>query len=457
MTQLSSPRSGNRLRQRVLVLVGGLVLLLIAAWLALVILTRIDELFLPGELDLGALTRVPGVEEAGDGPIERINILMLGLDRRPSEGNAPARSDTMFVMTIDPQSETAGILGIPRDLWVDYPYNDGSCCYQERINAAYVLGETQRYWGGGPALAMYVVEQNLGIPIDHYMLIDFEGFKEIIDDLGGITVYIEQDVYDPFYSDTELPGDYFPLDFKAGDVEDMDGRTALAYARTRRNSGDLDRIRRQQQVIFAALDKARELNWNDAGKVPSLFRNYKDAIETDVNDLLVLRYAGLASGLDPTRITALSLGAATYGTTIDQKAVLLADPELVEQLVQALFNDGRLLQENAQVEVQNGAGEDGLAVQVVDFLAGQGFAATALTAADSIDRAVHPQTVIIDYSSNDYTVGRLANLLGVPGTLVRHAEVEDGSLRTTGDTDILVILGTDAQGQDFAVSAEGGD
>ena len=83
-------------------LVAGLGLLLIAAWLALVILTRIDELFLPGELDLGALTRVPGIEEAGEPPTERINILMMGLDRRPSEGDLPTRTDTMFVMTIDP-------------------------------------------------------------------------------------------------------------------------------------------------------------------------------------------------------------------------------------------------------------------------------------------------------------------------------------------------------------------
>ncbi len=429
-----------------------------AVWLALVILTRIDELFLPGELDLGALTLVPGVEKAGDPPTERINILMMGLDRRPSEGDLPTRTDTMFVMTIDPQSETAGIIGIPRDLWVDYPYNDGSCCYQERINAAYVLGETQGYWGGGPELAKYVVEQSLGLSIDHHVIIDFEGFKQIIDDLGGITVYIEQDVYDPYYSDTERPGDYFPIDFKAGDIVEMDGSTALAYARTRRNSSDLDRIRRQQQVMFAALDKARELNWDDVRKVPGLFGNYKDAITTDVNDLLVLRYAGLASRIDPTRITALSVGAATRPwTTPAGASVLLADDALMEQLVQALFSDGQLIQENAQVEVQNGAGEDGLATQVVNFLAGQGFTATALTVADSAAGAVRPQTEIIDYSGNDYTVGRLASLLGVPAALVRHAEVDDELLPTTRETDILVILGADAQGQDFTVSATGGE
>src|SRR3990172_248971 len=356
-----APRSASsRLRQRILVALVGVALLVAAGWLTLVILTRIDELFLPGELNLGALTVFPGVEEAGEGPTERVNVLMMGLDRRVTEGDAPARTDTMFVMTIDPQTETAAMLGLPRDLWVDYPYKDGSCCYQERINAAYVLGETQGYPGGGIALATRVIERNLGIPIDHHVLIDFKGFVEIIDALGGITVYIEEDVDDPYYSHTEKWGDYFPIHFEAGETVNMDGITALAYARTRRNSGDLDRIRRQQTVIFAALEKARELGWNDASKVPGLWGDYQDAIKTDINDLLVLRYAGLASKFDPARIQSYTLGHATVPwTTPGGASVLLPDKELVQELVLALFIDKRLLEEDPRVEVQNSSPDEG--------------------------------------------------------------------------------------------------
>ena len=458
MSQISSPGSsgGSRFRQRLLMALAGLGIVLAIVWLALIILTRIDELFLPSDIDLGALTAFPGVEEAGDGATERINVLVMGLDRRPNEPGAPARTDSMFVLTIDPQSETAGMLGIPRDLWVDYLYSDGRCCYQDRVNAAYVWGETRGYSGGGPRLAMDVIERNLGIPIDHYVLIDFEGFVEIIDALGGITVYIETRLYDPAYSETEDPGDYLVLDFRPGEVAEMDGAIALGYARSRRNTSDLDRIRRQQQVIFAALEKARELGWTDVTRIPGLWGDYKDAIETDINDLLILRFAGLASRIDPTRVTALSIGVATRGwTTPDGKSVLLADKAVVQQMVRALFSDQRLLQENAQVEVQNNAGAAGLALRAVDFLAGQGFPATLLTAAE-IAGTTRPRTEIIDFSGKEYTVQRLARLLGVSDDEIRRAEAADAVLRPTDDTDILVILGSDAQTQDFAVGASGG-
>ena len=454
MSQFPPPltTAGGRIRQRLLVALVGIGIVLVAAWLSLIILTRIDELFLPGELNVGAFTAVPGVEEPGEGATERINILIMGLDRRPRDGDAPARTDTLFVLTIDPQSETAGILGIPRDLWVEYPYRSGNCCYQRRINAAYVLGETEGYDGGGPGLAIDVVERNLGIPIDHYIVIDFEGFKEIIDALGGVTIYIENDLYDPFYSDTEERGDYFSVDFKEGETVEMDGRTALAYARVRRGYSDFDRINRQQKVIFAALAKAQELGFNDVSKVPGLWSDYKDAIETDVNDLLILRYAGLASKIDPTRITALSIGAYTRPWTTPQEAsVLLADKELVQELVQALFNDYRLINENAHVEVQNGVNEDGLATRVIDFLDLRGFAAISLTAANTVDGRIRPQTEIIDFSGKSYTVERLAAVLGVSEGLIRPAQPEDSSLRTTGDADILIILGSDTQEQDLAV------
>ncbi|MGB2694912.1 MAG: LCP family protein [Dehalococcoidia bacterium] len=458
MSQTLTPRpaSASRLRQRVLIALVSLLLLVAAGWLSLVILTRIDELFLPNELNLGALTNVPGVQNAGDGPTERINILVMGLDRRPQEGDAPARTDTMFVLTIDPQTKTAGMLGIPRDLWVDYPYKrGGGCCYQERINAAYVLGETQGYPEGGIGLTMDVIEQNLGIHVDHYVMIDFEGFIELIDALGGITLYVEQTVDDPYYSYTEKRYDYLPIHFDAGETATMDGVTALGYARTRRNSSDFDRIRRQQQVIFAALDKATQQDWNDVAKIPGLWKKYKGAIKTDVNDLLVLRYAGLASGIETSEITAFSLGYATTGwTTPNGASVLLADKDLVQELVQALFSDHQLIEESAHVEVQNGSGEDGLADKVTRFLAGQGFLSTSLTALAAADGRLRPQTEIIDYSGKAYTMERLTKLLKVPDKWVRRAKPEDDSLRTETTTDIVVILGSDALTRSFSTGEE---
>ena len=451
------PPAGGRLRQRLLVTLVGIGILAAVAYLSLIIVTRIDELFFPGRgLQVGGLAALPGVQEDENGPSERMNILVMGLDRRPREGDAPTRTDTMFVVTAGPQGQTAGILGIPRDLFVEIPYRDGGCCYQDRINTVFVIGETQGYAGGGPGLAKKVIERNLGITIDHWVIIDFEGFVQIIDELGGIDVYVDEAVDDPRYSRTELPGDYYPLHFDVGE-QHMDGQTALDYARTRYGSSDLDRIRRQQAVIFAAIDEALQQNLVQVEKLVSLWRRYKDAIETDINDFQAPGFAALAAQIDPARISALSLGAATVGyVTPEGAAVLLADREMVAQLVEALFSDQQLLEEEALVEVQNSTGADGLADRVVDYLAAGGFPSASLTVASSVDGTVRPLTEIIDFTGKDYTVERLAGLLAVPPERIRRAALNDELLRTTDDADIVVILGADAQTRDFGGGASGG-
>ena len=448
------PRGGRQLRQRMLVALVGVAIVLAIAYLTLIIATRVDKLFFPGQgFDVGGLAVLPGV--ADDGPGERINILVMGLDRRPGEGNAATRTDTMFILTADPQSKTAGILGIPRDLLVDIPFLNGGCCYQDRVNTLLVIGETVGYPGGGPGLAKQVIERNLEIHIDFYVIIDFEGFVEIIDELGGIDLFVAEEVNDPFYSRTELPGDYYPLHFEVGEHH-MDGETALDYTRTRFGSSDLDRIRRQQAVIFAAIDKALERNLVNVDKLVGLWGRYKDAVQTDINDLQAPGFAALAAQIDPTRISALSLGAATVGyLTPDGAAVLLADPVLVQQMIEALFSDQRLLTEEARVEVQNGAGADGLASLVVDYLAAGGFPSRALTTANTVDGVIRPLTEIIDFSGKDYTVERLAGLLAVPPERIRPADAADRALRTTDGVDILVILGVDAQSQDFTPASGG--
>jgi LCP family protein required for cell wall assembly len=445
------------LRQRLLVALVGLFVVLMAAWLALIIVSRIDELFFPGQgIPVGGLSALPGVEEDDEGPEGRIDILVMGLDRRPREGDAPTRTDTIFLLTIDPQSKTAGILGIPRDLLVEIPYRDGGGFYEDRVNTAYVIGESQGYAGGGPGLVKKVIEHNLGISVDHYLLIDFEGFTEIIDELGGIDLYVEEEVYDPFYSRTELPGDYYPLSFEVGEHH-MDGQTALDYSRTRYGSSDLDRIQRQQRVIFAAIDKAIEGGLVRIDRLLDLWGRYKDAVQTDVNDLQMPGFAALAARLDPTRISALSLGAATRPWVMpDGRAVLLVDKEMVQELVQALFTDRELSDEAALVEVQNGAGADGLAAQVVEYLTGFGFSTSSLSPATIVDGTIRPLTEIIDFSGKEHTVERLARLLAVPSERVRRAEVDDGTLRTIEGADVLVILGADAQARDFGGDVSGG-
>ena len=411
-----------------------------AAYGALVLVTRVDSILFPGSnisISCPGCAPGPSVDSAVG---NRMNVLILGLDRRPNEGNIYTRTDTMIVATIDPQTKTAGILGIPRDLYVKIPNEDGGY-FEERINTALEYGQLYNYPGGGIKLAEDTIEKNLGIHIDHYVIIDFQGFEEVIDSLGGIDVDVPDYVYDPTYSETEKPGDYFPLEFFPG-VQHMDGEMALGYARTRYNSSDLDRIQRQQRVIFAAMDKA--LNLNVLPNALDLWDKYKHTIDTDISDVRIPGFAKLAVDIPPGRISALSLGPCTTGwMTQEGMSVLLMSEGGCKKIVDALFLDQELLAENAVVEVRDGSGKD-IAQDAVTLLTNLGFPDGSVIASTALDEGLVAETEIVDFTGKSVSTGRLADWLGVPSTAVRPATPADADLRTTG-ADIVVVLGSDAK------------
>src|SRR4030066_1925124 len=116
----------------------------------------------------------------------RVTVLVMGLDYRDWEaGDGPPRTDTMILLTSDPLTKTAGMLNVPRDLWVSIPGFEYG-----RINTAYPLGIAFEVPGGGPGLAMRTIESLLGVPIDYYAIIDFYAFEQFIDELGGINVHV---------------------------------------------------------------------------------------------------------------------------------------------------------------------------------------------------------------------------------------------------------------------------
>ncbi|MGD1994499.1 MAG: LCP family protein, partial [Anaerolineae bacterium] len=128
---------------------------------------------------------------------QRVNVLLLGIDERESE-HGPWRTDTMMVLTVDPLTKSGGMLSIPRDLWVPIPGFDHG-----KINTANYLGDAYDYPGGGPALAMRTVEYNLGVPIHYYVRVNFKAFIELVDMVGGIDVYVEEEIDDPSYPSSD--------------------------------------------------------------------------------------------------------------------------------------------------------------------------------------------------------------------------------------------------------------
>ncbi len=228
---------------------------------------------------------------------ERITILLLGVDEREVDAG-PWRTDTLIVLSLDPATRTAGVLSLPRDLWVTIPGYDT----QSKLNTAHFIGEAQDYPGGGPALALATVQHNLGIPVQYYLRLNFSAFEKLIDLIGGIDILVDRAIDDPQYPDSGFG--YEPLHIEAG-LQRMDGRLALKYARTRYTElGDFDRMRHQQQVILAVRDRVTQANLLPTliGQAEALWQTFGDSIQTNLTLDQLIRLANLAAQIDPANV-----------------------------------------------------------------------------------------------------------------------------------------------------------
>jgi len=255
------------------------------------------------------------------------NILILGLDRRPEQGDA-VRSDVIMLVTADPRDPRLVLLSIPRDLYVEIPgYGEG------RINTAHFWGERERA-GGGPDLAMDAVAANFGVPVHDYVRVDFDGFRAVVDAVGGIDVVVEERIVDDAYP-TEDYGT-MRIEIPAG-AQHMDGEQALQYVRSRHGASDFDRAARQQKVLMAL---ARRLsvpaNWP---RLPAVLRAVARHVETGMGPVRMLQVAVTALRVGPDGIEhhVIDRDMTRPWTTPTGGAVLLPRWEVIEPLVEGLF------------------------------------------------------------------------------------------------------------------------
>lgn len=216
------------------------------------------------------------VVEPWDGE-SRFTILLMGLDRRPGETGLGFRTDTLMLISLDPRANTVGILSIPRDLYVNVPgYNQ-----LQRVNTPMVLGELQRP-GYGPTLAMQTVQNNLGIRVNEYIAVDFNGFIKFVDAIGGIQVTLNYTINDPTY-----PNMYYGFDpfYLPPGTHTLNGEQALKFARTRHGSSDFQRADRQQQVLYAVRDRLLEPGAMAQLiiQAPTLYVDYQANVSTGLN------------------------------------------------------------------------------------------------------------------------------------------------------------------------------
>jgi len=262
----------------------------------------------------------------------RINLLLLGIDRREGTGWA-YRTDTIMVVTVNPDTRAAGILSIPRDLQIPIPGHG-----EDRINTANVYGYRQDNPGGGPALLEATIEANFGIPIDGYLMVDFLTFERIVDTLGGIDVDVPKPLHDTRYPDPR-PGDPYAfktIHFDPG-WQHMNGKRALEYARSRMSTTDFDRAKRQQLILLAIRDRA--LSLSAIPRWPSLVAAIADGIKTDVDlgELLVLAFFAARIDTSNLKQAVLEPPLVVGHRRADGAAVQLPNWDLIRPVIAELF------------------------------------------------------------------------------------------------------------------------
>jgi hypothetical protein len=318
---------------------------------------------------------------------------------------------------------------------------------------------------------MKTVQYNLGVPIHFYVQVDFQGFEQIVDTLGGIEIYVPQTIDDPKYPDNNYG--YDPFYIEAGQ-HTLNGHDALRYARTRHTPGaDFSRAKRQQEVLLAIRDKALQLGM--VPKIPELWNTMAGTVKTDLQLVDILELAQLADEIDTSNIKSAVIDqnlTVDYITDIGEQ-VLLPLRDKIQVVVDDIFAETKppegpspeeiaaaqeaqaqakaqeieqqvqrqeeikafLAQENARLVVQNGTNMPALASQTAAYLKQHGFNILQFGPADATN---YPHTVIVVYDeSKVYTLQVLAALFEVSEENIRP------SPNLKSDVDFRVIVGDD--------------
>lgn len=390
----------------------------------------------PNQEEIEAAISETTVQQEGDTSEDNpkaLNILVLGSDSRDPEGEYYGRSDTLMVVHVDPEEDFVSVLSIPRDLRVDVPGYG-----KQKINAAFAQG--------GPALTVRTVQRNMAIDLDHYVHVDFEGFKDITKALGGIYVDVDRRYY---YAGNA----YERIDIRPG-YQALSGENALDYVRFRHDqNADFGRMERQQLFLRAAREQA--LRWSKAHKVPKLMDILVKHMSTDIGLTEALKYAYWGVRLGSGRIKQVKIdaytaeiGDASYVLT-REGAVSAAIKEMAtppEEQVASTGSEDRTVASTSTTEPQVQAEAD-LEGVTVDVLNGNGRAGEASSAAEWLEdmgatigevgdaRSFATVTTFVDYPPGDKTAAELV------GRAVGVDELQEDA----GREQVTLVLGQDAE------------
>src|SRR5262252_1286014 len=249
---------------------------------------------------------------------EPVNILLMGIDKRDDESIDGTRSDTMILASIDPVAKSAAMVSLPRDMWVSIPGcgpRAGCIGGMQRINVAHAVG--------GPDLAVQTVSRDFSVPIQYYARVDFRGFQQMVDAVGGVVIDVDWPVKDDEYPTPDYG--YQRIYFGPG-PQLMSGEQALEYARSRHGTSDFARAGRQQKVIVSVRNRVLQLDM--LTRAPELLGIAQKSLATNLQPVQMLALAKLVSQIDRDRISNLVIDGNYVRPFVGADGADLLDPNI---------------------------------------------------------------------------------------------------------------------------------
>ena len=388
----------------------------------------------------------------------RLNVLLVGVDQRPADRTF--NTDTMIVASIDPTSGQVSMFSVPRDFeqiplpptWPAAAYFGG--IYPNKVNSIWTYAEgTPNLFPGtdatrGVNALKGTLGYMLGIQIPYYVEVNFSGFRQVVDTLGGVTIDVQIPVTDYDYP-TDNGRGAIKLYIPPG-IQHMSGEEALAYARSRHATSDFDRSLRQQRVITSVRQQTDVLSFLDPNKLDALGQALRNAIHTDFPRDQLPQLVSLIEKADTTNLHSLVFTPPQYAVQCPPAECVVHYwlhpnlPAIRQAVAQALTSSSPLAQsraklssENAQVLVENGSGVAGQATSVAAYLTYLGLNASVPSAnGGRADRSNYPDTVVTFYNGAETTMPETVRVLqstfGVTITTVNDPTVK---------VDVIVITG----------------
>ncbi len=373
------------------------------------------------------------------------NILILGT--AGGENDGADLTDTIIVASMDPESKLVSMVSIPRDLWIEDPIVGSS-----KINELYFWAK--RYYDGdsekGIEHMKSKIETLTGVPIHYWVSVNFNGFTDLIDAIGGIDIEVEEAIYDPYY-----PKDgtilYEPFSISAG-LHHLDGETALKYARSRKTTSDFDRANRQQEIIYAIKEKALQANVIlNPSRIEDIMEVLSDNVETNITIKEILTFGSLASDFSTEQITHRLIhddpgqcGGLLYNPPWEEYGgIFVLIPaggvKYIHLYTDFIFNNPGAAAQETKLAILNGSQRPGAAAETKQVLRRFCFDVTRFGNAKSKDIAV------TNYYYREGMRPQSLNYLQriIPGNEITEIPLEYEESGFLIDADVIIELGSD--------------